>query len=534
MIDVPTELDEKTIKSIKKNLSNQEWRLEHLYYILNENGEKVIFKMNAAQKSLFKNRWFLNLILKARQRGITTFISVFFLDSVLFADNQAALIIAHTVIDARKIFETKIKFAFDNLPLWIKDQYIVDTNNTNELKFRTKGDENNLSSIAVATSGRSGTYQFLHVSEFGIICAKYPEKAKEIVTGSLQTVHRGNMVFIESTAMGRSGYFFDYCNEAQQLLASGKELTEMDFKFFFFAWWEDPKYVLSGDVTITTEMELYFKSIEEKCHITLSKEQKNWYVKKLDKLKEDMMREFPSLPEEAFMASIEGAYYSKQFNKLIADKRMRRHLYDPALQVYTFWDLGISDQMVVLFVQFHGNEVRLIDEYHASGEGLKHFVVMLQNKAMEHGYIYAGHFGPHDIEVREMSNDAKSRKQAAQDLGLRFQVVKRHSIDIGIDEVRMMLGTTWIDEEKCDYVARAIQEYRKEWDDELGVWMSKPLHNWASHTCDSIRMCAMSRKYIMGFGNIETNDPDKMNDAYFNQSNDSHDFDPHSPTGGAF
>lgn len=521
-------LDEKTIKEIKKHLSDQEWRLENLYYILDTNGDKVLFKLNTAQKFLLKNLWFLNIILKARQRGITTFISVFFLDSVLFAENQSALIIAHTVQDARKIFETKIKFAFDNLPPWLRAQFEVDTNNTNELKFKTNG-----SSIAVATSGRSGTYQFLHISEFGIICAKWPEKAEEIVTGSLQTVHRGNLIFIESTAMGRSGHFFNYCTRAQLLEASGKALTEMDWKFFFFTWWQDPKYVLEGDVVVTSEMEEYFKSLEQKYSIVLTKEQKNWYIKKKEDLGEKMFSEFPSVPEEAFMASVEGAYYSKQFNKMIADKRLCRVPHDPLLPVFTFWDLGVRDTMVVLFVQFHGREVRIIDEYHASGEGLNHFAIMLQQRQMIEGYRYGGHYGPHDIEVREMSNDAKSRKQAAAELGIRFEVVKRHPIDVGIDETRMMLGTTYIDEVKGAYVASAIQEYRKEWDEELGVWKSQPLHNWASHVADALRQCAMARKGIVDMGMAESMiDPDKRDDPYWqNQGDGIGESNAHDPIG---
>ncbi len=524
-MEQPNELNEKEIKKIRKHLSDQEWRLENLYYILNEDGQKVLFKPNSAQKFLLKHRWFLNLILKARQRGITTFISVYFLDSVLFAENQSALVIAHTVQDARKIFETKIKFSFDNLPPWLREQYEVDTNNTNELKFKTNG-----SSIAVATSGRSGTYQFLHVSEFGIICAKWPEKAKEIVTGSLQTVHKGNQVFIESTAMGRSGYFFDYCAEAQLLAASGKELTDMDWKFFFFTWWDDPKYVLSGEVTVTSEMEEYFTSLREKHGITLTKQQKNWYIKKREKLGDDMFREFPSVPEEAFMASIEGAYYAKQFNRMVADKRVGKVVHDPMLPVFTFWDLGVRDPSVVLFVQFYNREVRVIDEYHTTGEGLSHFAIMLQQKQLVNGYRYGGHYAPHDIEVRELGNEAKSRKQAALELGIRFETVKRHPVDVGIDEVRMMLPTTYIDEVKCSELTKALQEYRKEWDEELGVYKAQPLHNWASHPCDSLRICAMGRKMIVDTGRAEGNeDPDKMNDPYFGSSDGA--VDDHSPIG---
>jgi hypothetical protein len=64
----------------------------------------------------------------------------------------------------------------------------------------------NNSSIRVSTSMRSGTLQYLHVSEYGQLCSRYPDKAREIRTGALNTVQAGQVVFIESTAEGREGH----------------------------------------------------------------------------------------------------------------------------------------------------------------------------------------------------------------------------------------------------------------------------------------------------------------------------------------
>ena len=62
--------------------------------------------------------------------------------------------------------------------------------------------------LHVGTSMRSSTLQLLHISEFGKICAKFPNKARQIVTGSLNALAPGQYVFIESTAEGREGYFY--------------------------------------------------------------------------------------------------------------------------------------------------------------------------------------------------------------------------------------------------------------------------------------------------------------------------------------
>jgi hypothetical protein len=76
----------------------------------------------------------------------------------------------------QEIFRDKIKFAYDNLPDYIKKFNPCSNDTKNELVFA------NGSSIHVDTSFRSQTLQFLHISEFGKICAKYPDKAREIIT----------------------------------------------------------------------------------------------------------------------------------------------------------------------------------------------------------------------------------------------------------------------------------------------------------------------------------------------------------------
>jgi hypothetical protein len=501
------------IKIIEKNLDDQEWRLNNLYYITDEQGREVLFKMNVVQRFLYAHRWFKNIILKSRQHGITTFIDILFLDEVLFRPNQTALIIAHTINDAQKIFDTKIKFAFDHLPEWLRSRYDVDTNNKNQLKFLTNG-----SSISVAVSGRSGTFQYLHISELGAIDYKYPERSIEIRGGSLNTVHKGSMVFIESTAKGRSGLFFEFCNRAMNLFRAKTELTEMDYKFFFFPWWQDMKYVLDIPVLITKEMDEYFMMLKDVHKIELTDQQKWWYVKKKEEQKDEMFAEFPSYPEEAFTASLEGAYYNKELTKAIVQKRVTTVPFDPSLPVYTFWDLGVNDEMEILFLQIFGPQARIIDQYNNSGEGFSHYASILQEKQTKLRYRYAGHYAPHDITVRNLGEFATTRKQEAAKCGINFRVVKRHSIDVGINLGRELFNMLWIDEKNCSRFVSAAQEYRKEWDEVHGIWKSQPLHNWASHVMDAYRMFAVEAKGLVG--SFQISDDKKRDDDdwdYYNQ-----------------
>ena len=313
------------------NLANQEWRLNNLYLIKNAQGMIVPFRLNAIQRYIYHNKWFLNIFLKARQLGITTFIDIYLLDNVIFNGKDAA-IVAHTLPNAKIIFDTKIRFIWDTIPSVIKESINVDSDTKHMLKFR-KGDVD--SAIYVATSLRGGTLNLLHVSELGTIDQKYPDKAKEIATGALNTIHSGQEVFIESTAKGRFGVFYNICQQAIQNQQSGKKLTSLDYKFFFFPWYVHPEYKLKEKVIIPRRLQDYFNEIEIKAKIKIDEEQRAWYFKKSLTQGEAMQSEFPSLPEEAFAAAIEGAYYSKQMEYLRQRKQISRIPYDASLRVDT-------------------------------------------------------------------------------------------------------------------------------------------------------------------------------------------------------
>jgi hypothetical protein len=205
--------------------SDWRWRLNNLYWIVDKEGRRVQFRMNQAQELLFDEMHHMNVILKARQRGFTTFIQIFMLDACLFNDNVRAGTIAHRLDDAKTIFRDKIKYPYDNLPEGIKQARPIVRDSADELLL------SNNSSIRVSASHRSGTLNYLHISEYGKLCAQFPEKAREVRTGALNTVHAGQVVFIESTAEGQEGHFFELCEAARAKQRMGSILTPLDFKF---------------------------------------------------------------------------------------------------------------------------------------------------------------------------------------------------------------------------------------------------------------------------------------------------------------
>lgn len=292
------------IAYIKAHLSDKWWRMNNLYKIENEQGVLVQFKLRPAQELLFRCMWWLNIILKARQLGFSTAIDIYLLDEALFNKNLKCGIIAQDRTAAGEIFRTKIEIPFDNLPAWLKATFTITSRrggaNGGYILFKHG------SSVQVATSFRSGTVQRLHVSEHGKICAKYPEKAKEVRTGTLNAIHPGCIAFIESTAEGVGGDFYDMTLRALSLQQAGAELAQLDWKSHFFAWWQDPKYrapVPATGLVISKDQEEYFAAVEKAMKTTLDDEQRQWYIRKEIEQKGEMKQEFPSTPMEAFLTS---------------------------------------------------------------------------------------------------------------------------------------------------------------------------------------------------------------------------------------
>lgn len=302
--DIAVMTEAEQIAYIKAHLSDVWWRLNNLYKIVNEDGELVTFRMRPAQRELFKNMHYRNIILKARQLGFSTGIDIYLLDQALFNKNLSCGIIAQDLPAAGEIFSTKISVPFDNLPVWLRATFQINTRregaNGGHIEFAHG------SKIRVSTSFRSGTVQRLHISEHGKICAKYPAKAKEVRTGTLNAIKDGCIVFIESTAEGVGGDFHTMSTRAMDLGQLNLPLTSQDYKFHFFAWWQDPKYqapVPDGGLRLSKYHQEYFTAVEQAMGITLLDEQKQWYIRKEIEQQEEMKQEFPSTPSEAFLTS---------------------------------------------------------------------------------------------------------------------------------------------------------------------------------------------------------------------------------------
>ena len=489
-------------------LNSKLWRLEHLYYITDKSGREILFNLNWAQKELFEREWHQMLVLKARQLGVTTYFSINFLDECFWHGNTNAGIIAHRKEDAEDIFKKKVKYAYDRMPRWTRAFNSATNDRSGELAFE------NGSSYRVSTGFRSGTYQRLLVSEFGKICAKSPDVAKEIVTGSLNTVSTDQIIAIESTAEGREGYFYDFARGAEAL-ANSPNLSPMQQRFFFFPWFDEPGYRESSEgITVSKETNEYLDHIEAERQRKIDEEQRRWYEMKLRMLGDSMKQEYPSTPKEAFESANEGLYYGQQLAKIRANGGLCRVPYDDSNLVHTAWDIGLDDFTSIFCFQVgRGGQISIINYYENWDEGASHYCDWLNKQK----YRFGRHILPHDARKRDTGSKTQYIDYVTPLLEGKFIVLDIKECDKleGIQSVRAILSRCIFDEEKTSKAFKHLEAYKKVWDDRLGCYKNTPLHDEHSHCADAFRYLAIGLKGIERKDQKGPDDDQKAIDRYF-------------------
>lgn len=468
--------------AVLEDWTSPRWRMNSgLYSIVDDEGAMIPFCMNEAQLQLYDNLWLRNIVLKGRQQGFSTLIGIVALDQCLFNEHFSTGIIAQTLPDCTNLFRRKIELPYLALPEDLRKRIGMKRKNETQLEL------GNGSRVQVGMSMRGDTLNLLHVSEFGKICRKDPERAREIVTGAFKTLGNGQILIVESTAEGE-GLYKEFCDEAMANEAAGMHLTEKDFRLHFYGWWRKEKNRLDPThVVIEDNMALYFDELETKHGVPkLDAWQRAWYVKESAILKGDMHREEPSYPEEAFKSHVKGAIYQAEMIWLRKNNRITSVPWRPELPVNTFWDFGVStnNETCIWLHQKNGAANCFIGYIEKAGEGIKYFVNVLN----ELGYTWGTDYLPHDAAARVQAEVAETREEILNKLGRKNTVIVPRVSDVenGIELTSNQMPSCWFDETACADGIKGLDNYVRKYDKATDKYI-KPLHNWASNPSDAFR-----------------------------------------------
>ena len=189
--------------------------------------------------------------------------------------------------------------------------------------------------------------------------------------------------------------------------------------------------------------------------------------------------------ECSFIGNVKGSIYGELISKLEDEKRIARVPHDPSYPVNTAWDLGYNDSTAILFYQNVGHAINIIDCYENNNKSFPHYAQILKEK----DYVYDKHIGPHDLEQTDFTT-GRTRREVAYQLGLKFKIAPKLSIEDGIHAVKMLLPRCYIDVDNCTKFINALRHYHRKYKEKDRLYSAKPNHDWSSHFNDALRTLA--------------------------------------------
>ena len=192
--------------------------------------------------------------------------------------------------------------------------------------------------------------------------------------------------------------------------------------------------------------------------------------------------EFAQELECSFSAPNSGSYYAKWLDAAAAEGRIGQVTYDPRLPVHTCWDLGMDDYTAIWWFQRSpGGEWRWLEYFEDNRSGLDYYAKIIHQKA----YVYGRHVLPHDVNVQEMGT-GKSRRETLLGLGVRpIKPVPAANPADRISASRLIMPRSFWNAKGCEKGIKHLRNYRRQWNEHMGVWRPDPVHDEASHCADA-------------------------------------------------
>jgi hypothetical protein len=211
-----------------------------LLRVRSRTGHTVPLRANRVQRAFEQNRTDRNIVLKARQMGMTTWIAGRFFLKTITQPGVLTVLVAHTREAAEGIFSV-VHRMWANLPDdWKRNRLKRSRANANQMVFAALDSEFRVVSAGEENAGRGLTIQNLHLSE---VARWQGNAAHETLAGLKAALAPGGELTLESTPAGASGAFYE---EWQQADEAG--LTR-----HFFPWWLEPAYTAAPVLDPTGE-----------------------------------------------------------------------------------------------------------------------------------------------------------------------------------------------------------------------------------------------------------------------------------------
>lgn len=479
------------LTALETKLRDPLWRLTsgELYRISPADGSGVIpFQPRPEQvaviEAVVKEGVKRLLIPKARRLGMSTTLGIIAADSLLWRKTWQGSLIDQNAADASRKLDRIVRVALENLPAWLLSRVKFIKSNDSQITLKTgrTGERG----FYAGMNARGGSNDFLWVSEWGVIQHEDPKRSAKIRSGALPSARHGVTVVETTWAGGKGG-------DVWELLEPSLTGKADDWRVLFFPWWVDPRNV-SETAQMDREAAAYFAKIAprlEREGITLSDVQRRWWAQERRAQGIFMPRENPTFLDECWSAPIKGAIYAEAIERARSEGRICSMPVDGSTLVNTSWDLGSPENTVVWYWQIVGREIRVID----CDRGDLGTLTERAGKMLALGYPYGKHYLPHDAEQTERSGlTVASELRKLFPSGSVVTVPRTHSVWVGINHALQMFPALSFRSPQCDDGLAALSSYRTRTNTDGAIATDEPVHDWASHTADALRVMAEAHR----------------------------------------
>jgi hypothetical protein len=201
---------------------------EKLLQVRTRNGSTAPLRANAVQRAFERVRGERNIVLKARQVGLTTWAAARFFLKTITQPGTLTLEVAHTQEAAEEIFGIVHRFV-DCLPEALREGPLQTSRaNVRQIVFPEMDSQYRVVTAGDRNAGRGLTVQNLHCSEL----ARWPGDPAETLAGLRAAMAPNAELILESTPDGVGGCFYEEWQKA----------GEMGMVRHFFPWWMERQY----------------------------------------------------------------------------------------------------------------------------------------------------------------------------------------------------------------------------------------------------------------------------------------------------
>lgn len=192
----------------------------------------------------------------------------------------------------------------------------------------------------------------------------------------------------------------------------------------------------------------------------------------------------------------ETMYFAHPLKAIFESDRIISNLFIPDKNVYSAFDIGMNDCTAIVLFQVlrvaNYLKPHVIGYIENNNRDLRYYVDEIRKFCNRYNLPFAHHFIPHDGQKRDF-NTGKNTIDFLMEMGESGFIVPRPtSKENAIESIRRKLYLCDFNKENTQRLIDCLSNYSKEYDDKMGIYKSKPVHNWASHGVDAFQTMTLA------------------------------------------